>query len=265
MDEDVLVGIREKLRRADEHLKTLDDEISVYFGDEPHAYWTDPNYNTGSYSVRVTIKTPPPIRLGVICGDYIHCLRSVLDHLVCSHVPKITRRTAFPLYSYKTDFFNKVIVPAWKGDQGALTGIDPESALFALIHAAQPYKGQHGVAHHPLWILGELSNADKHRAILTSAASHRRMDKPALRFVGTDIQYLGQAELIYDRPLKDGDQVLRGRFKTTGPNPEVKVQGRFPVEVAFGELLVVAESLTDLRKAVREIAANVAQLDGQAL
>lgn len=265
MDEEVLQGIREKLGRADEHLVTLDNEVMAYFKTEPHAYWTDANYNTGRYSIRVTIKTPPPVRLGVLCGDVIHCLRCVLDHLVCSHVPHITTRTAFPLYDSRAAYFSKVIAPAWGNKPGPLTGLDPEGALFAYIQAAQPYNGPHGVAHHALWVLGKLSNADKHRAILARAASHRKMDEPALSFAGTDIAYLGQAELIYDQPLVDGDEVLRGLVRVTGPNPEIQVHGHFPVEIAFGEFLAVAESLDDLRKAVREIAANVAQMDGQVL
>lgn len=265
MDEDTLEGIREKLRRADEHLAALAAEIGVYFNGEAYTYWTDANYNTGSYSVRATIKTPPPVRLGVLCGDYIHCLRSVLDHLVCSHVPHVTRRTAFPVYSDKARFFSRVLSPAWKGEDGPLTGLDPEGALFALIHAAQPYKGAHGHAAHPLWILGELSNADKHRAILTRTGSHQKMDTPELVFQGTDIEYLGKAALVYDQPLVDNAKVLSGRFRVTGPKPEVQVYGKFPVDVAFGKLLVPSESLDALRKAVREIAAKVATLDGQVL
>jgi hypothetical protein len=262
MDSEVLDGIREKLRRADEHFVTLDHEIGVYFDSEPHAYWTDPDYDAGRYSIRVTIKTPPPIRLGVICGDYIHCLRSVLDHLVCAHVPNITKRTAFPLYKDKAKFFSGVISPAWKGGESPLTGLDPEGALFALIQSVQPYKGTHGYAHHPLWLLGELSNADKHRAILARAAAHRQMEAGSLRFGGTDIAYIGSAELIYDQPLVDRAEVLRGSIEVTGPNPDVKVQGHFPVEVAFGEELVVAEGLRDLRNAVREVAEKVLALSG---
>ncbi|HEY3759172.1 MAG TPA: hypothetical protein VGL37_05385 [Solirubrobacteraceae bacterium] len=265
MDEEVLIGIREKLRRADEHLETLHDEIRSYLDSEAHTYWTDANYNAGSYSIRVAIKSPPPIRLGVICGDYIHCLRSLLDHLVCAHVNRITRRTAFPLYSDRDRFFARVLTPALKGDDGPLTGIDPESPVFAYIQSAQPYRGQHGHTAHPLRLLGELSNADKHRAILARAASHQKMDAPSLSFTGTDIAYLGAAELVYDQPLIDGAEVLRGHFRVVGPKPQVQVNGQIPVDVAFGELLLPTESLALLKNAVHEIAANITLLDGQTL
>jgi hypothetical protein len=265
MDEVVLEGIREKLRRADEHFVTLDNEVSAYFNTEPHAYPADADYNTGRYSIRVTIKTPPPVRLGVLCGDFIHCLRCVLDHLVCANVPHITRRTAFPLYNSGGAFFSKVVTPARENKPGPLTGLDPEGAVFALVERAQPYKGAHGYAEHPLWVLGELSNADKHRAILARAATHRKLDEPTLRFAGTDIEYLGRAELIYDQPLEDGAEVLRGQFRVTGAHPQVQVHGHFPVRIAFGEMLAPIESFGLMRKAVGEVAAGIASVNGQVL
>jgi hypothetical protein len=51
----------------------------------------------------------------------------------------------------------------------------------------------------------------------------------------------------------------------TGPNLEVKVEGSFPVEVAFGEQLMVGDGLIDLRAAVNDMATRVAAIDGQVL
>jgi hypothetical protein len=182
MEEEVLQGVREKLRRAHEHTETLDREIGAYFDGEPHAYWTDADYDRGRYSVRITINTPPPVKLGVICGDVIHCLRSVLDHLVCSHVKHVTRQTAWPLYGKKRLFYERVIAPAWTNREGPLTGLDPEGPLFALIQEFQPYKGKYGYTEHPLWVLGQLSNAEsiaryspERQAIERLKTSHRRL------------------------------------------------------------------------------------------
>jgi hypothetical protein len=249
-------GVRAKLDRADTHLMALTSEISAYFDGEALTYRTDADYDAGSYSVRVTIKTPPPIQLGVICGDYIHCLRSALDHLICGAVPTIAKRTSFPIHRDKKLYFSEVIAPAWKGDSGPLTGLDPEGTLFAYIQASQPYKGTHGHTAHPLWILGELSNADKHRAILTRASAHKKLERPELSFQGPDIEYVGSAAFIYDEPLIDGAEILSGSFKITGPKPKVQVQGHFPVDIAFGELLAPSESLNGLQMAVREVIQN---------
>lgn len=262
MDLEAEEGIREKLLRADEHLKRLTSELGLFFQTEPHSYRTDANYEAGSYSVRIEIKAIPAVAVSVTCGDYIHCLRCALEHLVGAEVPYNSRKTAFPLCKDKMEFFTDVMTPAWKSTQGPLTGLDPEGPLFAFIQSVQPYRGQHGHANHPLWLLGELSNADKHRAIYRTAAAHRQLDESSLSFDGTDIEYVGQAEVHYDKPLKDGDEVLAGHFRVTGPSPHVDVHGRFPVEVAFGEPLVTTEGLDQIRKAVWETIGNAFSILG---
>jgi hypothetical protein len=256
MDLEAEEGVREKLLRADEHLKRLTSELGTFFDTEPHAYRTDADYEAGSYSIRIEIKAKPAVSVSVTCGDFIHCLRCALEHLVGAEVPYNSRKTAFPLAAKKMDFFSDVLAPAWKSDQGPLTGLDPEGPLFAYIQSAQPYRGEHGYANHPLWLLGDLSNADKHRAIFATAASHRELDEPTLAFDGTDIEYVGQAAFHYGKPLKDGDEVLSGRFRVTGPNPHVHIHGHFPVEVAFGEQLVTTEGLDQIRKAVWQALGN---------
>src|ERR1700689_4586856 len=209
MDQEAQDGIREKLRRADKHLERLTSELGAFFDTEPHAYRTDADYEAGSYSVRVEIKAKPPIPISITCGDYIHCLRCALEHLVGGAVPNPSLKTSFPLEAKKKHFFNKVIMPAWSGKtDGPLTGLAPEGELFALIQASQPYRGKHGSAHHPLWLLRELSNAAKTGPIFAAAGAHRKITEPSLALDGTDIKYIGNSAFRYDKPLVDGDDVL---------------------------------------------------------
>jgi hypothetical protein len=253
VDQEAQDGIRAKLERADLHLRALAGEVSAYLDGEPHTYSTDADYNAGSYSIRIAIKSPPPVQLGVTCGDYIHCLRSALDHLISGEVPKSSNKTGFPIHRSGKDFFTEVVTAAWKNENGPLTSLDPEGALFAYIQGIQPYRGQDGYASKPLWLLRELSNADKHRTILARAASHERVKPGTIRFKGTDIDYLGEAALVYDQPLVDGAKVLSGQFRVTGPNPQVQVQGHIPIDIAFGEALVPSKSLHRLMDGVREV------------
>jgi hypothetical protein len=254
VDQEAEDGIREKLSRADEHLVRLTRELGVFLDTEPYVYRTDADYEAGSYSVRIEIKAKPPIPVSITCGDYIHDLRCALEHLVGGEVPKPSNKTSFPLEADKMDFFTKVVTPAWNGKtNGPLTGLDPEGELFALIQESQPYRGKHGRTHHPLWLLGDLSNRDKHRAILARAASHQRLEEPTIAFGGTDIKYIGKAAFRYDKPLEDGDEVLSGSFQVIGPNPHAHVHGNFPVDIAFGEQIVPTESLHVIREAVREV------------
>lgn len=254
-------GIIAKLDRADEHLKALTDEVRSFVDGEPNRYVIYLDGDAGSYRVCVTVKRPPPIRLSVICGDYIHCLRCVLDHLICLHVPtaQITRRTAFPIFDDPADFKAQVTRPARRGKRGYLTGLtDPNGTIVSYIEHVQPFNGQQGIDFHPLGILSKLSNADKHRTILTSATSHS--ESPDLHAVGQDVEFIGKAEFFYDRPLVDGADVIRGRFKPTGPQPHVQVKGHLPIDVAFGEELVPTRSLDVLRHAVREVVGKFQRL-----
>jgi hypothetical protein len=230
-------------------LETLENEIRAFLQSKPHTCYTDPAFDAGRYSVHIVVNAEPPARLGVICGDYIQCLRAALDHLVCGAVRKVTKRTAFPIYDDGDDFFCGVVLPARRKQRGPLTGIDPDGKLFAMIQSVQPHEGRQGVNLHPLAVLRDLSNADKHRAILPSIAAHVAVHE-AVPILTHDVR-VGGAEYATGEPLKNGTKVAWGPVTVIGPKPHVEMKGDFPVEIAFGEDLVAAESLMQLREAVR--------------
>ncbi len=254
MNETTRNGIKAKLDRADQHLEALADEVRIW-GEgvpPPHTYWPDVDYDTGCYGIRISIKTPPPIMLSVTCGDLVHCLRSALDHLVCGMVEKPTKRTAFPLYSDRDDFFCRVELPARRKERGPLTGLGTGGILFAMVEQVQPYNGPHRLRDHPLYLPADLSNTDKHRAILARAAAHKRLTEVNMpSFTGRDIEYVGKAEYIVGKPLEDGAEFIKGQFKVPGPNPQVQVAGQFPLDIGFGQFLVTIEGLQEIRKVVR--------------
>jgi hypothetical protein len=260
LDQNAQDGIRAKLDRANKHLKTLKDEIGVFLDGEPHTYWTKTDVYSGRYGVHVTINAEPPLRLSVICGDYIQCLRSTLDYLVCAVVPKVTRRTAFPIFEDADDYFCGVVLPARRKQRGPLTGLDVEGDLFAAIQQLQPHEGPHGHEAHFLFLLRELSNMDKHRAILARAAAHSAVTEPIGMFAH-DVR-LGEAHYELGQPLKNGAKVAWGTFIVTGAEPQVEMDGEFPVEVAFGNPLVRLDGLEQLRDGVRDVIALAFKLLG---
>jgi hypothetical protein len=255
VDQRTREGIIAKLDRADEHLERLNREIGTWLDGKPHAYWAKPDFHAGRYSIHVTVNEVPPPLLSVVCGDYVHCLRSALDHLACGNVKKITKRTAFPIYRDGDDFFCAVEMPARRKRPGPLTGLDPEGNLFAAIKAFQPYEGPDGYERHPLFNLAELSNADKHRAILASAAANRRVDAEALWVRGKHI-VCSDAEYAMGTPLVNGAKVCWGTLTVFGAEPEMEMEGDLPVEVAFGSSLVPIQGLEEIGKAVRAMLAH---------
>lgn len=258
MDQHSLDGIFAKLDRADEHLVALADETRAFVESEPNRYVVEVDYDAGRYVVRVDIRRQPPLRLSILCGDFIQCLRHALDHLAWAIVPAPGRRTAFPIYGSADQFDREVRNPK-KPTRGRLYGLDPNGKVLAYVERVQPYSGAQGVRNHPLWLLEQLSFQDKHRAILARVSSHGR--SADLRIGGDDLEFAGKAVYRYDQPLEDGAEVIAGAFKPVRPVPEpkpvVKVFGHLPLDVAFGDEGVPSESLADLRNAAREIVEGV--------
>jgi hypothetical protein len=260
LNDEQIEGIHAKLDRADEHLQALTHEVRCFVKSNPNDYRIKLDLDACSYSVRVTLKRPPPIRAALICGDYAYCLRSALDHVAYAIVPPTKRRTvAFPICKCAKDFRDKVVVPGPKG-KGALPSLNQTGTPFAYIEHVQPYNGRHGIEHNPLWLLDELCNADKHRTILVRACAHT--PSPSARVTGEGVEFIGKGRFVYDQPLVDGAEVLSGHFRVIpGPEPKVHVHGDLPLTVAFGEDLLPLESLDALRNAAREVVENITRLD----
>jgi hypothetical protein len=175
-----------------------------------------------------------------------------LRPLVSNAVPKVTKRSSFPLYDDRDDFFCRVVIPARRKQRGPLTGLDPEGALFTTIEALQPYNGPHGHRVHPLYNLGALSNMDKHRAIVTSAAAQTEHTEGIL----VRVQHIRASQAVYETgvPLKNGAKVAWGTLTVIGTEPEMQVEGDLPVEVAFGEGedLTKMDGLEQIRQTVHD-------------
>ena len=79
---EALAGVMAKLDRVNELLDVLKTEVQTFLDSGP--YFTVGAYDpaTHAWEQRVRIAEPPPPRLGVIVGEYVHDVRSALDHLV---------------------------------------------------------------------------------------------------------------------------------------------------------------------------------------
>jgi hypothetical protein len=137
----------------------------------------------------------------------VHCLRSALDHL-CGLVEKVSTRTGFPVYHGRGDFAERVTLLAKNNRPGALTGLDLNGRPFAYIEHTQPYNGTARSRKPPPWLLNELWNADKHRAILAMASSHAH--GATLSVSGDGIEFVGKAAYFYDKPLETAQRSSGG-------------------------------------------------------
>ena len=73
--------------RAVEHLEELDREREIWIQRRPYALVEKSESKPESFYFEVLELTGPPARFGVLVGDYVHNLRSALDHLVWQFDP----------------------------------------------------------------------------------------------------------------------------------------------------------------------------------
>jgi hypothetical protein len=242
----------------------LDNEIGRYLDRHPepipHVGEFDRETNEHIRWCFRPIEHPDPI-LGAVVGDYIHDLRSTLDHLafelsLLDTRGKIPPRTiAFPCCRVRNPVPNGP--PAWnsKATRAKLVGINARHR--ALIYRAQPCYQRKDTPSSPrtaarrrrnaLADLENFWNHDKHRALepVASAPFDIRAEVAAIR----DCEPVG--DLVFHRkvlghPIEGDTEVYSLRVRPTGPSPQVEVDCQVGVLVTFRNGLPVLDILPRL-------------------
>ena len=168
--------ICDRLARADEHLDAIKRHlcayyrmstvgVSGYFDPDRDGIVIGPGYRT------------PELRLHTLVGEFLHDHRSSLDHLawllVVLNNGTPTEDTTFPTLRVGP-------TPNKKGVQAPPHVVGGVSATaLAIIEEAQPYKWEADYTRHPLYLLHELWNVDKHRHIVAKGS---RLDEFTIPF-----------------------------------------------------------------------------------
>lgn len=224
-----LAGIMAKWDRAHAHLEALQHEIAVFFDGDPYSFGEYLDCEAGEYGLRIEMNTPLPLAWSVIVGDYIHNLRSALDHLAWQLVlvsgGKPSERTQFPIFMAEP---TGRAIGRW--DQMVAGMVEP---VVAQIRDVQPYAAGDQAKQHTLAILNALSNIDKHRLPLARVAAIAAHEPGTLGLLPKrDVEIL-DAQIKIGVPLEDGDEIAWATVRCTGPNPEIDTQGPVPMNVAF--------------------------------
>lgn len=165
-----------KLNRAIQHLERLKGEVKRWLGEHPYFLVSKFDPQRGEHSVWIRPEGEPPAEIGLIVGDCLHNLRSALDSLVYDLgrvwkggelPPDVAKKSEFPIYIDPDEFrkFRKRKIGAISPHaQADIEGLQPynEWGHFRSYMALLGMRS-HPEAHHPLWLLQELSNIDKHR------------------------------------------------------------------------------------------------------
>jgi len=227
---DPLDGCRAKIERANEHIKNLSLEYSAHANSGQYRIVQEYDTANGILVLKFADVKTLPTRLSVIIGDALHQLRSALDHSIHQLILKnggiVTKKTQFPVFQSHEGYVAR--------GHPMISGLSVPAA--ALIESFQPYQLGTSAGEHPLWVLAELNNADKHRLLLVTAIT---MEGP-LEFefksaltIDTTTRRPGEFDLC----VRHGGQIENGAtfasFRTTAQ--EVQMESQISSAVAFQE------------------------------
>jgi hypothetical protein len=171
-----LKGAENKLRRAQEDFAALEGEVATFWREHPEPVRFGFRQDASPDLIPIVVESvdfPDPY-LGTILGDVLHNFRSVLDHIAWQFVEhgrtpssKLAEeaqvKVAFPIVlkpkSRRSveEYFDSVC------DSNSLPGVEPGHKAVVRLH--QPYTRGNLAEGHPLAVLQELSNTDKHRTV----------------------------------------------------------------------------------------------------
>ncbi len=259
------MGARLKLIRAREHMEVLGDELSAFSAEDPYRITHDANADGSEHVFRAkTTKAPPPF-LGVIIGDALQNMRSVLEHLAWGLAFKDkggepSRSTGFPVYRTESAFFE---VNKKTGTYSSRSGAHKIAEITntkarAAIQGLQPYK-RADPNEDWLYILNELARVDRHqslsviRAVNPSATYGWRKRGTRSAFV-FDPSVIRRTDILLLQPFEDGAVIAHFRFN----EPEMEVDFQSPPYIAFrnegpAKSLHVLHTLKSIHRHIDEV------------
>jgi hypothetical protein len=243
---DPLFGVRLKLDRADLHLAALDAEVSAWLAQDP--YGLDGEFeprpdlgqgpDVGLYHFRFREVVPLPAEWSVVVGDVVHNARGALDHLtwqlVLANGNEPTARTQFPICLTPKTFDDEA--------KTRLLGVSADDRT--KITSAQPFADEDVQGwtptqikfEQPLAILKELSNQDKHRVIIATAAIPRSVIWSPIPTSIRDLELPQGTDTWpgFGVTITDGALLMSIPAVRTGPDPHLDVGAGVGAEVNLG-------------------------------
>jgi hypothetical protein len=172
-----------RLTRADEHLEALGDEIERFLNPsdahKPYGSFLEKNDETGERRLCASVHLSPPPHLSLLIGDFLHNVRSALDHLAWKlggNPPPNEKASEFPIFLSRKDFCGSA---GGRSGYEKTRGMEPRAQ--AIIEDVQPFNGGKNPKLHPLWTLHQLSAEDKHRLPIVTGLVVEGGIEPQLR------------------------------------------------------------------------------------
>lgn len=209
-------GALAKLNRAEEHFATFEIEREMFFKRDPYRIEVELDLDTGWHIATFRIVEEPPALLSVLLGELAYETLSALNHLTWElaarkkgrhRIMDVKNQVQFPVCRTPDQFAKVQLVKKQLVGREALR----------VIERLQPYDGRMGLRcgnAHPLMLVKEIADADKHRVLMGSFAqvqfSEVRWDWDTRATGEADYE---QPETALPQSLKDGVELTRIRFK----------------------------------------------------
>ena len=232
-----LVSCHAKLARAQERLQQLATAIRDWRQPDPYRLVREEEAGAKNYTeyvYRVKVLRQPPLDWSVTIGEILYNVHSALDHLANRLAERhgTSQQVTFPIFKNRAKFWRKNKTGSGYVSQSgaARLMLMPQDAR-RLIEEVQPYQSGNQSPRHPLWLLHELSNADKHHALHVVGSA--LVDTRVIPLNRRDAQV--EIRSVNFGPFNDGDEIGRVRVWMTGPNPDVELRTQFATEEALAE------------------------------
>lgn len=208
-----------KVKRAQHHMVEIRRYARVYADSKPYQVVPvrpQPKGYPDSWFCTLQIVRQPDPMIALILGDFIHNLRSALDHMVVACAPRKQKFSAnMPIQlmdPWERDASGRLLIvnrEARKKYRTATAGIDKRAE--AIVRGFQPYhmsleeRDRHGFG-----IISRLENADKHRQLITVGSGVERA------VYSTWVKSGGGLVLI-----KQSDATIQGNFAHDGAQQQI--------------------------------------------
>lgn len=274
MPESSLDGCWAKIGRAHEHVEMLKDEISRY----GHATVTvtELDENSSTLFIRVSPKSRSRFqRWSLIAAEVIYNLRASLDYLVYEAVALNQNgvywdRTQFPIIGEaRVKEIHKLLDTQKRGtpiplftDRGSIGTLQRLSDKHrTIVEEAQPVRWPYGyLRDHPLALLSQFSNKDKHRLPLVTFVG---VDPDAVR---TDFLRWVNCQpitnfsvIVRPDPSELDTQLIQLGVVVTGPQPHVNVKRDLTGQVRIEQAMMIDRTLMEQTAPLAEPARFVIQ------
>lgn len=234
-----LDDVRLKLRRAKEHAEALHNATATFHWLDANQIRVEVDAEANELLVIASLRERTPREWGPLFGDFIHNLRSALDHLAIALVLRNkptahTRRTAFPIFERDPRRPNSPAADK-EGWRNRVRNMGPEAK--EAIRAIQPFSQPvpTGLTN-TLKVLGDLSNLDKHRGMVPIGVVAGVAEVVRRRFGGWE---LGAAIPVPQQPIDRDTVVARFALIPLEHDPDVEVD----VGVRVGFSITVEEGV----------------------